>query len=253
MSAEETPPCPTTGRPAGGSYRSPVPRTPASTRTVDRAIGLLSEVCAEGEITLSECARRTGLPTSTALRLLRTLEASGFVSRDAAGAYRPGSRLIQLGAAALGRQGLVRLAEPALRRIVAATGESTYLISMAGPEDTAIYVAMVEGTHSVRHTSWVGRAVPLADLAVGAEPGGLTPAEGYVAQRGVLEPDVTAISAPIPRPGGIVGALSLLGPSYRIDDDAVRAYGRIVGREARALADRLGVDSRGPISTGPER
>ncbi|MFI6357221.1 IclR family transcriptional regulator [Streptomyces sp. NPDC050743] len=249
---EDPPPDPPTSLFPERSDRSSDVPAPASTRTVDRAIGLLSEVCAEGEITLSECARRAGLPTSTALRLLRTLEASGLVSRDDSGAYRPGSRLIQLGAAALGRQELVRLAEPALRRIVAATGESTYL-SIAGPEDTAIYVSMVEGTHSVRHTSWVGRAVPLAELAVGTALRGLTPAEGYVARRGLLEPDVTAISAPIPRPGGIVGALSLLGPSYRIDDDAVRAYGLILACEAQALADQLGVDSRGPITTGPER
>jgi len=52
---------------------------PASTRAVERAMGLLGEVCAEGEITLSQCARRARLPVSTALRLLRTLETSGFV------------------------------------------------------------------------------------------------------------------------------------------------------------------------------
>ncbi|MEV6006435.1 helix-turn-helix domain-containing protein [Streptomyces sp. NPDC051976] len=215
---------------------------PASTRAVERAMGLLGEVCAEGEITLSQCARRARLPVSTALRLLRTLEASGFVRRDPAGAYQVGPRLIQLGAAALGRQGLVRLAEPALRRIVASTGESAYL-GMAGAQGTAIYVATVEGTHSVRHTSWVGRAVPLSDGALGAALSGLTPAVGYIAERGRTEPDVTAVSAPVPRPGGIAGAISLLGPSYRIDDDAMHAYGRIVAREARALADQLGLDS----------
>jgi urocanate hydratase len=215
------------------------PGTNGSTRTVDRALDLLAEVCAEGSITLSEAARRTSLPLSTALRLLRTLEASGFVMRDRSGEFSAGSRLIQLGAYALGRQSLVRLADPAMRRIVARTGESTYLATIA-PGQTAIYIAMVEGTHAVRHTSWVGRSVPLANLAVGRALAGGEGEGGYVAQRDRLEPDVTAIAAPIRWPGGVAGALSLLGPTYRIDDDTMHEFGRIVGAEARAIGEQLG-------------
>src|SRR5579875_1554571 len=89
-----------------------------STRTVERALDLLAEVCAAGPLTLAECARRTALPASTALRLLRTLEGKAFVVRDATGGYRPGARIIQFGATALGRQSLVELAQPVLARIV---------------------------------------------------------------------------------------------------------------------------------------
>jgi IclR family transcriptional regulator, acetate operon repressor len=211
-----------------------------STRTVDRALDLLAEVCSEGAISLSECARRTGLPLSTALRLLRTLESSGFVARDESGTFSAGPRLIQLGAYALGRQSLVRLAQPAMHRIVAATGESTYLATR-GPDDTAIYIAMVEGTHTVRHTSWVGRSIERADLAVGRALQGVDTPSGYFAERDRVEPDVTAIVASIPRPGGIAGALSLLGPTYRIDDAAMHEYGQIVSHEARQIAAQLGV------------
>lgn len=222
------------GAPSGGT----------STRAVERALCLLSQVCADGEITLTECARRVQVPTSTALRLLRTLESAGFVSRSG-GVFEAGPRLVQIGAQAIGRRGLVRLAEPALRAIVAAAGESAYL-SMLGPGDTAIYVAVAEGTHAIRHTNWVGRSVPLADTAVGLVFRGETPAAGYVAQRDRFEPDVTAIAAPIRRPGGIAGALSLLGPTYRIDDDTMRDYGTLVARAARGLAAQFG-------SSGAER
>lgn len=211
-----------------------------STRTVDRALALLGQVCAEDSITLSECARRAGLPASTALRLLRTLEGSGFVARDDLGSFRAGPRLIQLGAAAIGRNTLVRLAEPALLRIVGATGESAYL-SIAGPNDTAIYIAMAEGTHSVRHTSWIGRSVPLNNLAVGRVLVGAVRNGDYVAERDRLEPDVTAIVAPLLRPGGVAGAVSVLGPTYRIDDDTMHRYGRIVADEAASLAAQLGL------------
>jgi urocanate hydratase len=213
----------------------------ASTRTDERALDLLAEVCAKPPISLSECARRADLPASTALRLLRTLEATGFVSRDLRGAYRPGARVLQLGAQALGRQSLVELAQPSLTRIVEQTGESTYLV-VRGSGDTALYLAMVEGTHPVRHTSWVGRAIELADLAVGAALKGNVPDEGYLAQRDKLEPDITAIAAPIRRPGGVVAALNLLGPTYRIDEPTSHNYGRIVSAEAAAIGALLGVE-----------
>ena len=45
------------------------PGRASSTRTVERALTLLSEVCSREAVTLTECARHTGLPASTALRL----------------------------------------------------------------------------------------------------------------------------------------------------------------------------------------
>jgi urocanate hydratase len=218
-----------------------VPSTLAasSTRTVERALDLLAEVCAHPALSLTECARRAGLPASTALRLLRTLESTGFVARDRRGAYHPGIRVIQLGATALGRQSLVELAQPSLTRIVEQTGESTYLVVRA-PLNTALYLAMAEGTHAVRHTSWVGRAIELADLAVGAALAGEVPDVGYVAQQDRLEPDITAIAAPVRRPGGIAAALNLLGPTYRIDEERTHLYGRIVASEAARVSALLG-------------
>ena len=62
----------------------------ASTRTVDRALDLLAAVTEQPRLSLTEAARATELPASTALRLLRSLEGSGFVARDDDGAYRPG-------------------------------------------------------------------------------------------------------------------------------------------------------------------
>src|SRR3954468_2668913 len=209
------------------------------TRTVDRALELLAEVCTEESLTLSEAARRAGLPVSTALRLLRTLEASGFVSRNATGEFAAGPRLIQLGAYSLGRHSLLRLAQPAMRRIGERTGESVYLAIQA-PGNSAIYIGMVEGTHAVRHVSWVGRTVPLEGLAIGrALTGAGDDVDGYVAERDRLEPDVTAIAASIRWAGGVAGALNLLGPTYRIDDDRMHAYGRIVASEAQALGALL--------------
>jgi IclR family transcriptional regulator, acetate operon repressor len=208
------------------------------TRTVDRALELLAEVCTEESLTLSEAARRVGLPVSTALRLLRTLESSGFVSRNNTGEFAAGPRLIQLGAYSLGRHSLLRLAQPAMRRIGERTGESVYL-AIEAPGNSAIYIGMVEGTHVVRHVSWIGRTVPLEGLAIGRALTGDVERDGYVAERDHLDPDLTAIAAPIRWAGGVAGALNLLGPTYRIDEQRMHAYGRVVASEAEALGTLL--------------
>jgi urocanate hydratase len=247
--------------PGGGPVATPLP-SPATrtssgpTRTVDRALDLLALVCDGGAPSLSECARRSRLPASTALRLLRTLEVRGFVRRDERGSFIPGTRVLQVAAQALSRSSLVRLTEPGLQRIVAATGESAYL-SVRGPGETAVYLAVAEGTRAVRHTSWVGRSVPTAGLAVGVVLDGRTPPSGYLAQRDRDEPDVTAVVAPVTWPGGVAGAVSLLGPSYRITDERMEEFGRIVRTEARLVSEQLGdrpagvPPRRAPGSTRP--
>lgn len=212
---------------------------PSSTRTVDRALDLLAFVCRDSPVSLAACARECSLPASTALRLLRTLTRAGFVTRDGAGVFRPGPRVLQLGALALSRQSLVDLAQPGLARIVERTGESAYLV-VHGAGNTALYLAMAEGTHPVRHTSWVGRAIDLADLAVGAALRGEVPPVGYLTEQDRLQPDITAIAAPVRRPGGIAAALNLLGPTYRIDSDTAHQYGRIVSDEAAVIGALLG-------------
>lgn len=217
-----------------------------STRTVSRALDLLAAVCEAGDLPLADAARRTDLSSSTALRLLRTLESSGFVRRDD-GVYRPGLRIVQLGAQALSAESLVSLATEPLRRLVAATGESCYL-SVPHLQGTrsehGIYLAMEEGTHSVRHSSWVGRSVPLAGSAVGAALRGEAftegPQAGYVVVEDAVESDVTAIAAPVQvltssGAGRIVAALSIVAPSYRMDAETTAAHGRLVAAEAGSI------------------
>ncbi|AWB96458.1 transcriptional regulator [Agromyces badenianii] len=209
-----------------------------STRTVDRALSLLAVICDDGRLTLSEASRAVDLSPSTALRLLRTLETSGFVRRDDDGNYRPGSRIIQLGAQSLSNESLIAQAHPIMEALVEETGESAYL-SIEGHRSTALYIHIVEGTHSVRHTSWVGRTIPLDRSAAGHVLTGGTPAEGYVVVERGVEADVTAIAAPIRSERTVVAALSLVVPSYRIDDLGIARQGRALAEAAASLSAGL--------------
>ncbi|NJC21853.1 urocanate hydratase [Arthrobacter pigmenti] len=204
-----------------------------STRTVERALLLLGTVCDRGSVTLADAARDAGLSASTALRLLRTLEGTGFVRRDDDG-YRPGMRVVQLGAQALSHESLVSLAEAALERLVDSTGESAYL-NVPSHDGHGIYLAVREGTHSVRHTSWVGRSIPLTGSAAGAVLSGGTPGSGFVVVSNGIEPDVTAIAAPVVSGGQVVASLSVVVPSYRITDAGAQQIGRLVAAEAAGI------------------
>ncbi|MFI8633002.1 IclR family transcriptional regulator [Microbacterium sp. NPDC077663] len=205
-----------------------------STRTVDRALSLLGTVCDSGPITLADAARAAELSASTALRLLRTMEAQEFVRRVPDGRYTAGARIVQLGALALSNDSLVSLAEPALARVVAATGESCYL-AVRGAGDTALYIAIVEGTHSIRHASWVGRSIPLDASAAGAVLQGATGEAGYVVVVQGVEDDVTAIATPITVGDRIVASLSVVVPSYRTTDVKNAAIGRMLVAESRSI------------------
>ncbi|WP_424467760.1 IclR family transcriptional regulator [Pseudoclavibacter helvolus] len=211
----------------------------ASTRTVERALSLLALVCEGDPLSLAESARRAELSPSTSLRLLRTLEAAGFVRRDEAGDFRAGSRIVQLGAQALSNDNLVRACEPVMREVSEATGESVYL-SVAGHAEQALYVAIHEGTHSVRHANWVGRTIPLEGTAAGQVLRGATPAVGYVVVERGVELDVTAIAAPVSAHGRVLGAISVLVPSYRITKPGVKRFGQLLMDATAAIEQALG-------------
>lgn len=210
-----------------------------STRTVERALELLAVVAEQGEASLTECARRTDLAPSTALRLLRTLESTGFVHRDDEGAFRPGHRLIGLGAKALSHDSLITFAQPSLSELARETGESSYLC-VGTADQGVLYIAQAEGNRTIRHVSWVGHRFPQDGSAVGQTLRGVIPTEGYIAAASTVEPEVMAVAAPVHAATGIVAALSVVGPAYRLDRDRVTELGALLAAEAERVSALLG-------------
>ena len=113
---------------------------------------------------------------------------------------------------------LTAAAQPELERLVEATEESAYLAVRDG--GTAVYIATVEGRRAIRHVGWVGRTVPIDGTAVGEALLASPPAPGVrpapIFNTGAIEPDVTAVCAPIHGSAGTVAALSVLGPAERL-------------------------------------
>lgn len=209
-----------------GSTRSGAENN-GSIRSVDRALDLLTAVCAGEYIetgrSLNDCARAADLPPSTALRFLRSLIQRGFVVRDADGMFHPGTELLRLGAGVLSRNSLIRIATPDMRTLVQDINESVYLVVLDADGD-CLYIAIEECSQPIRHASWVGKTIPAERSAAGkALSGAVQPGE-CAFEHGTVEQDVTAISSPIVVGGKPVAAMSILAPSYRIDDEKTHDF-----------------------------
>jgi DNA-binding IclR family transcriptional regulator len=209
------------------------------TRTVERALTLLSAVAQDGG-TLSQLARAAELSPSTASRLLATLAGQELVRRDEHGHYHAGARLRQLAAASLRADPLHELAGPHLAALAAETGETANL-AVAADARRVVYLRQVASPKLVQTAAWAGRTVPRRGTALGAALRGEVGARGYVARTGTVEPDVTSIAAPVYGPDGLIAAaLSVLAPTYRMTPRRIAACGRSVARHAEALSRELG-------------
>lgn len=220
---------------AGAATKGEKPAEP--TRAVDRALRLL-EVLAGSDVSLSlmDGARKAGLPVSTASRLLRSLESAGFAVRGADGRYLVGGRFLKVAATALTSRPYLRAAHFHLEELTKATGESSYLAVADESRALAIYVQQVPSPHAIRHWDGLGRTVPLRGTAVGSALRGCTGPGGYALKSGGVEPDVTAVAAPVRWLGEIVAALSVVGPTFRMTDRETERVGRLVVAHAAEIS-----------------
>jgi DNA-binding IclR family transcriptional regulator len=120
---------------------------------------------AHSALTLSEIARRAGLPLSTTHRLLAELERWQAVERSPSGVYQVGRRLWQLGTLAPVQRELREIALPPMQDLYVATQENVTLAVLSGR--SALYVERIHGKASVPVESRPGRPLPLHATGVG--------------------------------------------------------------------------------------
>jgi IclR family transcriptional regulator, acetate operon repressor len=247
------------------------------TLAIDRAAQLLTLVLeAERPRALGELAGDLELPKSTASRLLGALERQGLVEqRGRRGRFSPGPVLIRFAHRGAGDRHLAELAEPHLATLGQLSGET---INLAVPGALGVeHIAQVESTHFLGTGQWVGRRVPYHATAVGKvlvafgaaelpDAGALerlTPAT--IVDKGALaaalrnarveqcaeaidelETGLASLAAPIlGSDGDAVAALSISGPTARLDSDRRADLRPQLIEEARALGARLGEHDKG--------
>jgi DNA-binding IclR family transcriptional regulator len=248
------------------------PRTQAhGVAAVDRGAELLVRVLESKQpIALTELASASGIPKSTASRLMTALERRGLVEQDGPrGRLRPGPAILRVAERGLLERNVVEMSRVSLDALGEATGE-TINLAVAG-RDGVEHVAQVESRHFVGVGQWLGRAVEYHCTANGKvflafgratlpdpplrrfTPKTITdPAQleaeletvrrqGFATTVDELETGLAAVAAPVRVAGGdVVAALSISGPTLRMTPRRIRELEPVLIEEARSLERRLG-------------
>src|ERR1700761_2893351 len=136
-------------------------------QSVDRALHIIETLAEDDEgYRLSDLAVRTGLSTSTAHRLLTTLEKRRFVQFDRTESkWHVGAQSFAVGATFTRRRNFVALAMPYLRKLRAVSRETA---NLAVVDDASIIVlTRVESREIMRSLTKVGGRVAMVASGVG--------------------------------------------------------------------------------------
>jgi DNA-binding IclR family transcriptional regulator len=82
--------------------------------------------------------------------------------------------------------------------------------------------------------------VPRRGTAVGAALAGRVDDDGVAVRHDAVEGGVTAVSAPVRGGSGVLAAVSVVGPSYRMEGEALVGVRAAVAREAQVLSSLAG-------------
>lgn len=206
---------------------------------LDKAVAVL-QVLARAPRTLGELVEATGFSRATAHRLAVALEAHGLVRRDEDGRFALGVQLVALGRAAAETFPLAASAQPALRRLRDATGESVQLYVRQG--DRRVCIAALESPHGLRTIVATGASLPLDAGSAGhvlswsAGDESTSNRRDWVESVEEREAGVASVSAPVLGPDGMpMAAVSVSGPIERTTRRPGRRYGAAVADAARQI------------------
>jgi DNA-binding IclR family transcriptional regulator len=246
----------------------------AAVQSVDRALSVLEILAAQGEAGVTEVAAELGVHKSTAFRLVAVLESRGFVEQLAdRGKYRLGFGVVRLAGAAAAQLDIAQQG----RRIceaLAADLEETVNIAILD-SDRAVNVSQVRGPAALSTHNWVGQGTPLHATSSGkvllahaadavrksllsrelprftaatiTDPEALQLDLDRIVEQGwgstveEYEVGLSAVAAPVRgADGDVVAALSVSGPSFRMDAQDFPRVARRVVAGAEELSRRLG-------------
>ena len=143
------------------------------TGTVGKAMAVLEIVArAEEPPRFTDILARSDQPRGTLHRQLSNLVEEGLLSLNRDHTYSLGLRLLMFASRAWAGNQFRAIAEPHLRRLNEATGETVHLGVLRGTE--VIYLDKVEGRQAVRMYSQIGNASPAFCTGVGSVMPGFT-------------------------------------------------------------------------------
>lgn len=220
----------------------------------ERVFDILEFVRDEDGVTVSEVAREFDVAVSTAHQYLKTIESREFVVREG-DEYHLALRFLDYGESARQRRPASKLAEENVDELARETNERAQFVVMEHGYAVVLYTAA--GDRAVRTNITLGRHVHLHATAAGkailsrlperevreiidehglpaVTPNTITDEEALLAELAEIRnaevahndqedtPGLRAIGAPVTdQDGGVLGALSVSGPTHRITGDVL--------------------------------
>jgi IclR family transcriptional regulator, acetate operon repressor len=261
------------GMTAGRETRS------TSVNSVHRAISILQVLARLGSAGVTEIATELSVHKSTVFRLLATLESRGLVEQTSVrGSYQIAFGIAQLAAGATQKQDLSVTGRQTCQELAAAVGDT---VNIAVPDRSAVVsVEQVLGSAAVSAVNWVGQRAPIHATSSGkvflawmddAERAAVLKGrlksytEHTITDRRVLEKQLAevrahgysftseeheiglaAVAAPIRGlDGEIIAAVTVSGPTFRINESTIPAIAEQVVAAAAAISERNGYPKAG--------
>ncbi|MFB6073021.1 MAG: IclR family transcriptional regulator [Halobacterium sp.] len=229
--------------------------TTPTVNAVETTFRIIEELHDRGGAGVTELADALAAPKSTVHNHLKTLESSEYVVNDD-GTYRVGCRFLELGAHARDRRAIYEVAKPEVDRMAAETGElSGVLVEEHGrgvflyrsKGDRAVHVDTYAGKRIYLHGTALGKAV-LAHLpedrvdAIVDRHGLPALTENTITDRDALADELAeiretgvafddeerldglrSVAGAVTDPDGdVLGAVSVAGPTSRLQDGRFR-------------------------------
>lgn len=249
-------------------------RRPATIQALERGLGILDVLSREGRMPLARIARLAGLNLSTAHHLMKTMEGLGYVAIGAGRSWELSHRVFQLAAAAWNADELAALGMPTITELAKKTGESTQLavfdrrqvivlakFDSGGPERlferlgaprpaycTALGKVLLAYQLPDTVDGYLGhtRLVALTPKTL-TSPTRLREELRKVRRAGIAVDDqefshgIRCLAAPVFNfTNGVVAAIGMFGPAWRVSSERVSSLGKTVTRSAQRLSKELG-------------
>jgi DNA-binding IclR family transcriptional regulator len=223
-------------------------RSPYSVQVVESALELLEILTEEHPApTLPYLAETMGLSRNKVFRLLATLEERGLVEKEeSTGCYRLGLPAAELAQKLLKNVNLIQIAHPVMDSLARKHDEAVYMTVLSG--DEVLFLDMVDSGQQIKAASLLGERFPFFTNAAGKAIRALESRDmlervfrkrprrqsavdiklleeelNQIRNRGVAvdagglgEGIITVAVAVRDYAGKVVGALTMLGPSFRM-------------------------------------
>lgn len=228
-------------------------------QVIARTTQLLRLLTISDSIDVVSAARALGIGRSSAHRYLVSMERHGLLVRRGRASYETGTLMTQLGAAALARNGVVRVARPLMDALRDEVQQTITLALWNGA--TAVVAHVAEDTTRTAHVSVrVGRALRaeaaqtvifsalLAGATTRAAAGSPELEEvrrSGVAVRESREDGVRAVAVPILDPSGtVLATLAAVGVAQLVPENADSDLAQALRRVSQRITRALGADKR---------